>query len=187
MYNYIHIYIYIYMKIAVSSAIYNRPQGHEQASEAKRCALIQVYTYTHTYIKVIYVYVYIYIYIFMSVYIEIYMYIYMCICIYICMYIYIYMHIYIYIYIYIYIHTHTHTHRAALLHVGAVSNASQARSSSHSADCVAGWTGVYSGGVIKTKREGVTSTLGGTRRLRLPRAVPCSAFVAPGMLNTCRS
>jgi len=65
------------------------------------------------------------------------------------MYIYIYMHIYIYIYIYIYIHTHTHTHRAALLHVGAVSNASQARSSGHSADCVAGWMGIYLGGVKK--------------------------------------
>jgi len=53
--------------------------------------------------------------------------------------------------IYIYIYIHTHTHRAALLHVGAVSNASQARSSSHSADCVAGWTGVYSGGVKKNE------------------------------------
>ena len=52
---------------------------------------------------------------------------------------------------------YTHTHRAALLHVGAVSNASQARSSSHSADCVAGWTGVYSGGgQKKAKHEGHT-------------------------------
>ena len=74
-------------------------------------------------------------------------------------YIYIYICIYIYIYIYTHTHTHTHTHRAALLHVGAVSNASQARSSSHSADCVAGWTGVYSGGVKKKRNVRVSYLL----------------------------
>ena len=80
---------------------------------------------------------------------------------YIYMYVYTYICIYIYIYIHTHTHTHTHTHRAALLHVGAVSNASQARSSSHSADCVAGWTGVYSGGgQKKTKHEGVIPTPG---------------------------
>ena len=62
-------------------------------------------------------------------------------------------------YIYIYIFTHTHTHRAALLHVGAVSNAPQARSSSHSADCVAGWTGIYSGGVKKKRNMRVSYLL----------------------------
>ena len=102
------------------------------------------------------------------------------------MYVYIYMHIYIYIYIYVYIYTHTHTHieqRCCMLALSAMHHKHAPVAIRRTAWRVG--RAFIRGGVKKKRNMRVIPTPGGTRRL--PRAVPCSAFVAPGMLNTCRS